>query len=1368
MAEVDRQVAVEQFLAGFLALDRRTAIAAERELPTRADGAVLFADLVGFTALVETLGNELGPRRGAEELSQHISRLFAKLTAQVHFWGGSVVTFIGDAMLCWFGREENQSPDVADGRAAQAAFALQHTVQSYTQRRAADARAISFALKVGIASGGVRRFLLGSASDRLYDLLAGRTVDRAVAAASSARPGDVVVGRDMLERLGLSPAHVEAPDGEFVAVASAAAAQAPTAAPEMFLSVDKVRPWLPATVFERLARDQSFLAEFRSAIPLFQHFDGIDVDADDTAGAALDAFVRSASQVVRHYGGELLQVIAGDKGNHLYATFGIPVAHDDDEERALAAALDLRDVARTASGLSSTALGLSRGRTFVGLFGAPNRHSYAALGDPVNLAARLMARAENGQVLVSDRIKSDSAFRLIARGTIRVKGRAELVPIRELVARADDAPARRREHAGDLVGRARELDTLLSALAAPQQETFVAAIDGEAGIGKSRLLGAVVDGVQGMRVLAGWADAVGRQSAYHAWVGVLRGLIGKANDTAESRRDALVTRLGELGRDAVRRAPLLAPLLRVDVPDNDLTAQMTGDVRANNTRALVADLLAHASQHSSLLLTFEDAHWFDSASWALLRDVRRRVRGLRFVLTSRPAGEQDAATAAEYARVLNEPHTLHVSLGALQSEDALILAAQRLGVSSLPLAVARVVRQRAEGNPLYIQELVLAMLDAGHIQVRDGECTLASGLDEEALAEYPETLEGIVASRIDRLSPDEQLTVKVASVIGRRFAVDALRDIHPAAPAREALSAWLSTLKRRGLTAPDVVDGREGFIFTHAILQQVVYDGLLFAHRKGLHRSVAQWIEREERKDLTPYYAALARHWDVAGETARTIDYLELAGEQAANLFANEEAVSFLTKAQETARARPDLAPAQRQARWSRLLGKARLGDGDIDGGYAAMREALRYLGRPEPGRARMALGLLGHIAIQTGHRLVGARWLSRLGDRNAAVESAEIYQLLVTPYFVRGDWLGGLYSNWYTANIAERYAADERSRGLLAPALTNLGGAWLNIVPIRRIGDWYLHAARRRAEADGDYKALGWNYQVEASVRVLNCNVDEAQKPLDEARRIFRELGDSRRWEETTYFLTTWHFYCGRYDASIAAAREQLTSAQAREDAESQLLARNQLALVAVARGDEHEGATQLDQALTLHERGGNLPERVCTLGIRALALVRAGDSQAAVDVLRATSALLDQLGISNLAIEGFSCMVEAVAALEEGGTRESELRAIGRKAWRLLARNANTLSRVHKARALLLDGVLSRAEGRAARATKRWRAAIAKAERDHVPYEAARARLEWAGELRPNDPKRSELLDLAMQTFERLGTRHEEARALRMRRER
>jgi hypothetical protein len=281
----------------------------------------------------------------------------------------------------------------------------------------------------------------------------------------------------------------------------------------------------------------------------------------------------------------------------------------------------------------------------------------------------------------------------------------------------------------------------------------------------------------------------------------------------------------------------------------------------------------------------------------------------------------------------------------------------------------------------------------------------------------------------------------------------------------------------------------------------------------------------------------------------------------------------------------------------------------------------------------------------------------------------------------------------------------------------------------------------------------------------VMNCNFDEAQKPLDEARRIFRELGDSRRWEEMTWFLTSWHFYCGRYDESAAAGQEQLASAQARDDVESQLLARNQLAMIAVLRNESNEATSQLAEAVRLHDRGGNLAERVCTLGILALAQARAGDMASALATLHTASALLDQLGMSNLAIEGFSAMVEAVLAIDDAGAADAPLRALARKTVRMLTKNASMLSRVHRARAMILDAALLRREDRTARTTKKWSRAVERAERDHLPYESARARLEWAVDLPSDDPKRAEHLDSALATFQRLGTPLERARAERLR---
>lgn len=1369
-------------VAGFLPIDRRAALHSSSVLPDRSTGAVLFADLTGFTRVAETLAAELGPRRGAEELSRHLSRVYETLIARVHEAGGSVVAFHGDALLCWFGdraspsgsvggeRSTNGNEDapvaMASLRAVATALRMQEAMPALAEVRTARGTTLAFGLKVGIAAGPVRRFLVGDSSRRLFDVLAGGTVDRAVAAQSRASPGEILVSHEAMDGLpvGVREWRTEPTDA---GARHAVLAELRTTIPFTPWSPDSgriheadVRAWLPPSVFEHARHGSAFQGEFRSVLPLFVHFEGIEYDADDAAGDQLGQYVGRALDIIEHYGGTLLQIVTGDKGSHALVAFGAPTANDDDAERAGAAALELAAMAPVPHAVSATRVGMSSGRAYAGIYGSPDRCCYSVLGDAVNLAARAMELAAPGSIVTTQPAPAGSSYRTEPIGTRTLKGRTGNVALYELRGGAGTR-GRGRAHDGPIVGRDGELRLLEAALDTARHDTRIALIEGEAGIGKSRLVQALLERGKGFRILLGAADPMERRRAYHAWTGVLRGALHIAKDAdAASGQEAVVAQLDSIDPDLTRRAPLLAGPLGIAMPDNSLTAQMTGEVRATNTRALFIRILTHVAREQPLIVALEDAHWFDSASWSLLRDVCRAVEPALILCTTRPMDDRIAGAVQEFRKLADDPRTLRISLDALAPEHAVVLAARRLGVERLPAAVARLLQHRAEGHPLFTQELALAMVDAGHLVVRDGACAIADAAERPAF-EYPHTVEGVVASRVDRLSPEEQLTAKVASVIGRSFAIRALLDVHPSRPDEAALRGWLEVLTRRGIALPESPGSDASFAFNHAITHQVIYDRLLFAQRQQLHRSVAHWYEEHRQDDLATHYPLLARHWEEAGDPARMLHYLERAGEQAAAGFANDEAIALLSKAQRAVQSSPDLLPGQsaerrlRLARWSRLIADARVGIGEVDAGYRDMQDALRLLGRPEPGPRGMALGFVYHFMIQASHRLFGRSLLERRGDSRSAIESAWVYHSLVHPYFMRGNWLGGLYSNWYMANVAERYRHDTRSAGLLPRALANLGGAWLNIVHVRRVGDWYIETARGHARQSGDLQALGWTYLVEGMVRFFNSRLDEAGTALAQAQRFFADLGDARHWEETTYVLATTAFFRGDFASSARIACAQLESARRRDDVESQLLALNHAALLEVLRANLASALELLAEADALAQGRANLPERVFSGGVRALAHARAGEAAAAAAAIARTAPLIDQVGIANLAIEGFSAIADAVVTLEEqsiptdAATRRTALRAV-----KLLSRNAAALSRIHRARARLLEGSLAVLTGRSAHALRQWRRAMTLSQQAHIPYDEARAGLEIARRLPPGDPERGALLDHAAASFRRIGT--------------
>jgi CheY-like chemotaxis protein/class 3 adenylate cyclase/predicted metal-dependent HD superfamily phosphohydrolase len=419
-------------LCVYLPMDRRQALVCGQALPDRTSGAALFADISGFTPLTAALAHELGLLRGAEELTRLLNEVYGVLIAEVHRYGGSVIGFSGDAVTCWLDGDSGLRA-VACGLAMQAAMAPFASIQTPA------GTSVSLAIKVAVAAGPVRRFLVGDPSIQNVEVIAGRTLDRLAGAEQQAGGGQVVATADIVAQVGARIAVAawrEDPEtGQRVAVVAGLAEPVPALPwPELppdCLPDSLCRPWLWPAVVERMSSGtKQFLAELRPVVALFLHFGGIDYDADDGAGDKLDLFLRWAQAIVHCYQGTLVQLTVGDKGSYLYAAFGTPIAHQDDQVRAVQAALELRLPPPGLSFLTGIQMGLAEGRMRTGAYGSPTQRTYGALGDKTNLAARLMQVA-GGDILCDETVyqaaRSHLGFRALP--PIQVKGRAEPIAV---------------------------------------------------------------------------------------------------------------------------------------------------------------------------------------------------------------------------------------------------------------------------------------------------------------------------------------------------------------------------------------------------------------------------------------------------------------------------------------------------------------------------------------------------------------------------------------------------------------------------------------------------------------------------------------------------------------------------------------------------------------------------------------------------------------------------------------------------------------------------------------------------------------------------------------------------------------------------
>ena len=411
-------------LNAYIPMDRRLALAGGETLPDRAQGTALFTDISGFTPLTAVLAEEMGSQRGAEALTHHLNTIYGALIDVVHQYRGSVVGFSGDAITCWFDKDEGL-------RGAAAAYGMQQAIEGMGAIITPSGKNIPLGIKTAVAAGVVNRFLVGDSQINYIDVLAGKLLTTLSSIEQSLSRGEIGIDLSVVPVLEAHNRRIiqqQTKEGiSFCLLTDPPVALEMEPWPEnLTLSPAIARQWLLPPVLKQLESGQAeFLAELRPVVALFINFDGIDYDNDVAAKEKLDAFVQCVQKNLARYEGHLLELTIGDKGSYIYAVFGAIQAHEDDADRAIYAAQDLLKAAAEFNYIQTIQIGLSRGRMRTGPYGSISRRTYGVQGFDVNLAARLMMYAESGQILVSKDLAEASRseqFSLQELGDLQLKG----------------------------------------------------------------------------------------------------------------------------------------------------------------------------------------------------------------------------------------------------------------------------------------------------------------------------------------------------------------------------------------------------------------------------------------------------------------------------------------------------------------------------------------------------------------------------------------------------------------------------------------------------------------------------------------------------------------------------------------------------------------------------------------------------------------------------------------------------------------------------------------------------------------------------------------------------------------------------------
>ena len=842
------------------------------------EGTVAFVDISGFTKLSEGLAKH--GKIGAEELAATIGDCFVALLGIAYDAGGRLLKFGGTrSSSCSPGRTMRPGP-----------VGPPMTCGSNCGTWAASTvlgQRVTLRMSIGVNSGLFDLFLVGSSHREL--VVTGPAASITVSMEGTATAGEIVVSERTATALSASDLGPAKGAGRLLRRRPAATAS-PTPRGAVDSAADLSR-CIPVAILDSALRS-GHEPEHRRVTVAFLHFDGTDAMFARAGAPAvadyLDHLVTDVQEAVDAHDITFLGSDIDHDGGKLILVAGAPSTSGDDEHRMLLTVRQILDQDRS----PQVRIGVNRGPVFAGDIGPTYRRTFTVMGDAVNLAARLMAKAVPGQVLATPEVlsRAGSRFDVTAVEPFYVKGKAKPVEALDVGVRIGSRLARTGTRSG-LIGRREEMEQWRHAVDAVRRGSgSVIEVVGEPGAGKSRLIEEFLTVADGIATLAVTGEYYDSSTPYGALRATVRGLLGLRDTGDPLTPEEVRQAIDRIAPDLGAWAPLVGAVIDVVLPDTPETSELAPAYRIQRQGEVMVQLLGHLSPDPTVIVV-EDAHWMDDASSDLLRHVAASVdtRPWLLCLTRR-----DVTTGF----VAPEEASVQLRLQPLEGAEATDLIEATVGDAPLPPHVVATLAERSGGNPLFLLELVSAARDTDDID------------------SLPDSVEALIAARIDRLSVDDRRFLRRVSVLGRTTPLRMLDAVLDEVPRAED-SVWSR------LEEFVVVDGTGVLTFRHALLRDGAYNGLSYRLRRQLHASAGRAIRLAAGERPEEYAESLSLHYFHAQAYQEAWAYSLVAAERARAVYAHVEAAEFFERALAASRRLPELTP-QQLAEVNEALGDAR------------------------------------------------------------------------------------------------------------------------------------------------------------------------------------------------------------------------------------------------------------------------------------------------------------------------------------------------------------------------------------------------------------------------------------------------------------
>lgn len=1270
-------------------------------------GTFLFVDVSGFTPLSERLKAFPG---GAEQIAAIINGLFNELVTILHAHGGTLLKFGGDALLGLFGEQPAGSAEGMEGGAllaVQAAMAMQGVMSKFAAIEAGG-QPHALRVKCGISSGRYFAAHLGTPQSMAY-VTTGHTVNGADQAEGHASPGEVIITQSTSDLLG-SQIEAEPRAEGFLLVRAAPpadslpgpwhVAEPPDGGAQEQITylverLDRLSPYLPAELLPRLVTspgDIRIIPERRLVTVMFANYEGVSSLIDDMGAsrpdlitAHLNDYFVHMAEIVGRYEGALARMDQYSVGDRLVVFFGAPHAHEDDPVRAVYTALEMQEATRQHFAALQLPegiyrfrqrVGLNTGILFAGNIGVSDagdevdklpdplaqartgdrRQEYTLMGDDINMAARLMSKAEWGEILISDKTQEQvkAFFDLRDRGQLKVKGKEITIPAFQVTGRR--AKIGRTRGLGDGESPLADREDELAALQRCGQELMsgrgqIVSIIGDSGLGKSRLMRELRRWLFGQsspegdrevvdrtRWLQGRAVSFSEQVSYWLAAQILHRAVALQPDASADDTLYALWEQGEalLGKPTAREAiPFLANLLDLPLRGEweHWVADLSPQVRQKQTFWAVRELCTAAARQQPFVVALDDLHWADEASLALLEDLLQvtDIAPIMFVLILRERRDKRCWRLRDRAAASFPHRYTEVALKPLGDAYCQDLLHQLLPGADLAPLTIREILDKTAGNPFYLEEVVRSLQERRLVvpdDSRPGYWKVAAGIEGIAV---PGTLQGAILARLDRLTEDARQALQMAAVIGRRFQVEILRGL---AGAQAEMGLWLAQLERSGLIrtvptgpagtgAPTTEPRTDGeYAFPDALVQEVAYDSLLLQRRREFHRRAGETLKAILGDLADQECEMLAYHYSRSDDQEQAAYYLEMAGHKAQAGFANETAVRCYTDVLERLGGGPETWEkrfdilARRQQVYG-LSGQQKARQVDL--------EAMLELAQAGQDRARRADALNALADLY--------QWTGRYAEAEQAATEALAIATELGSQAGQAEALNQLgVVRYYRGDYGQAQPALEQAAVLRRATNNPEGEAWslmyLGMIHFFR-GNYgqaaHLHEqACEVAEARQDWFQVGVHLTNAARVSMrlgeYERALDQYSTSLDRKRRVGDRMGQGF----ALFGLGLVNTYLGRYDEAEAALADSLELRRQIDDQRGIGYCRYGLGLLALSRREHSQAVDDFRQAYEIHSQLGLKAEMVVDLSYLGQAYLELGELEQAARTSDQAMALL------------------------------------------------------------------------------------------------------------------------------------------------